>query len=254
MLSLAEVQSQSNSVAEVVTAYRQSGLRFVVIHQNDQGKVILHRNQRGSLTLQHMPSRMPSPVVLPLVLETQNGAQADTTAIIAWLTEVAEVMGVAQAIPDPVDMAAAELIAEYGHDFEGRLERAVELVKAGKTEFPHYETSYDLSGFYGLRSCQCPDAEHRNPRAKFGAACKHALAQEIALRLAQDSERVAQAEWTEETQRKRDDGRTTADRQARWEAGHPVDDYGVREQALPSYVDRTGRLEDWLGYDEEIPF
>lgn len=91
----------------------------------------------------------------------------------------------------PAQLEAEGLKAEYPELAE-RITRALALVEAGQTEFPHYNTRFDPAGFYGIRDCDCGDAVHRQPRAKFGIACKHALAQEIAARMKRSATRVAQ--------------------------------------------------------------
>lgn len=127
------------------------------------------------------------------------------------------------------DIHAADLVAEYGSEFGGRIERAVEIVKAGKASDTGYNTTYDGSaGLYGLRECDCKDAQYRAPRAKFGMACKHCLAQEIAARIEAAEFNTACNEWVEEQGRKRDAGESWGDsggevaaQQAAWEAANP---------------------------------
>lgn len=94
----------------------------------------------------------------------------------------------------PADLIAADLAAEYaalGQPFLDRLHRAVDLVKAGQTEFPKYDTRWEPYGFYGLRLCGCPDAQHRNVSAdRIGVCCKHTLAQLIKSRIDGDIQRA----------------------------------------------------------------
>lgn len=235
MLSLTEVQAQikSGNLGQA----RRNGGHLVTI--NDLYKQLKALGWQCLDREMHPMDRVPVFRLGPASIRrdkqqaggwivTYQGREIPTTADLEEITtEVRSKMEI-----DPADLAAAELIAEYGHDFEGRVERAAELVKAGQTDFPQYETSFDPSGFYGLRSCQCPDAQHRNPRAKFGAACKHCLAQELAARIGQEAEAVNTREWVEEAQRKRESERATMARQAQWAAAHPVDDYGLEERTL----------------------
>lgn len=183
----------------------------------------------------------------------------------------------------PADEIAADLIAELGSDLGGRVQRAVELVKAGQVDFPKYGTSYTPTGFHGYRSCGCPDATHRPQFTNFGLGCKHTLAQEIAHRIEATTERVAYQKHNDTVDLWRERGKaldlsksapahvvgdggegaedfTTnphpkmseaawqAQQQRVWEAAHPVDDYAVREQPLSAYayVEGDGSIEDWL--------
>lgn len=136
------------------------------------------------------------------------------------------------------DAIAADIIAEYGHDFGGRIERALELVKAGETEFPHYNTSYAPIGFYGLRVCFCKDAQHRAPRANWGVACKHCLAQEIKHRLDSEAEATAYRKHTDRFERYRSDGLTVAEQRAQARAS-------LGGALRPDPINRTARRPDF---------
>lgn len=85
---------------------------------------------------------------------------------------------------------AAILTTEYPA-LATRIAAGLALAEAGVVEFPQYETAYDPATINGNRSCGCPDSVNRNPRARWGAACKHAIAQEIAHRV--ENERRATA-------------------------------------------------------------
>lgn len=105
----------------------------------------------------------------------------------------------------PADIHAADLAAEYaalGTPFTDRLARAVDLVKAGTVEFPKYDTRWEPFGFYGLRLCGCPDAQHRNVSAdRIGVCCKHTLAQLIQARIDGDIERAGYRKAADDWQR-----------------------------------------------------
>lgn len=91
----------------------------------------------------------------------------------------------------PAARIAADIQAEFGTDFGGRLGRALELVEAGRTEFNEYKTGWK-PGFVRTRECDCEDARYRAPRMKgIGCCCKHCLAQLIDYRLKSEAEAVA---------------------------------------------------------------
>lgn len=78
----------------------------------------------------------------------------------------------------PAAQVAEVLTAEYP-EHASRIARALELVEAGSLE-NQYNTRWDPAGFWGCYECDCPDSLHRQPRSKYGAACKHAFALLIA--------------------------------------------------------------------------
>ena len=99
----------------------------------------------------------------------------------------------AGALPQPISLAAqhAQLLAGEYPEHAERIARALALVEAGTVEFPQYNTRYSPETFYGLRECDCPDVQNRDPRAKFGSACKHCFAQEIAARIERERKATA---------------------------------------------------------------
>lgn len=126
----------------------------------------------------------------------------DPAHLAAYVAGLPEYQDAAPAPSHPADVHAADLAAEYGHDFGGRLGRAVELVKAGSIS--DHETSYDGSaGFFGMWQCNCPDAQFRAPRAKFGLACKHCLAGEISRRIEAESDGAAYRKSADRWERRR---------------------------------------------------
>lgn len=85
----------------------------------------------------------------------------------------------------PAAQIAAVLKTEYPH-LAGRIDKALAMVEFGVTE-SKYNTSYHLAnGGKPNRSCDCPDATHRNHRTDFGQACKHTIAAQIRYLLEQE--------------------------------------------------------------------
>lgn len=103
----------------------------------------------------------------------------------APVDETAQATSEIEPTPAPLSPAALEaqgLISEYPQLAE-RIAKALALVEAGVTKFPQYQTEWQNLTRDGNWICNCPDAQHRQPRAKFGIACKHTLAGEIAARV-----------------------------------------------------------------------
>lgn len=158
----------------------------------------------------------------------------------------------------PADLVAADLAAEYaalGQPFIDRLYRAVDLVKAGQTEFPKYDTRWEHYGFYGLRLCGCPDAQHRNVSAdRIGVCCKHTLAQLIKSRIDGDIQRAGYRKAADAWQRAA--GRCeVCGKPATGIDGLCDDCYNATAEpdpatALPASAGDTSRIEDYLGYEE----
>jgi len=151
--------------------------------------------------------------------------------------------------PDAIDRAAEGLLAEYHDhprraDFAKRIANAVELVRAGQVEFPRYNTDFQFHGLYGRRTCQCKDAQYRGLSAKFGTACKHTLAMEIARRVEVEHDAVAVRRLIDKTERatRRVEVKAEAKVEVRPSTG------STRETALPASVDRRESLDEWLGY------
>lgn len=124
----------------------------------------------------------------------------------------------------------AELIRQHGQ-LGGRIQRAVELVEAGKTEFPHYNTRVDPAT--GISQCDCPDrgstwidsGNRLGILTMFnGRGCKHCLAQHIAYRLRHEAEATAYRKHFDRVEMRR-----------------------ARETALPASVD-SGSILDMLDY------
>lgn len=118
--------------------------------------------------------------------------------------QIANTVSESEPTPAPVSSTMAEaqgLMSEYPELTE-RITRALALVEADQTEFPRYNTRFDPAGFYGYRDCDCGDASHRQPRAKFGIACKHTLAQEIAARVKRTAWRVANQKLASDSERR----------------------------------------------------
>lgn len=118
--------------------------------------------------------------------------------------ELSEDVSETEPTPAPLTPAQEEaqgLMSEYP-ELSERIDRALLLVEAGQTEFPQYNTRFDPAGFYGYRDCDCGDAVHRQPRAKFGIACKHTLAQEIAARVERTAWRVANQKLASDSERR----------------------------------------------------
>lgn len=243
-MNLPQIARNDNPVAAIVAAYDAQPARYVVIHQTDAGKVLLHRNLRGDLVLQHFPAVSPAPSVTPLIVESHTGRQADEAETREWLADVAELFSLAlpapapaaelpeptPPTPDPVEAAAADLLAEYANhprraELVKRVAAAVELVQAGRVDFPEHETSQSLHGLHGRRHCLCGDARFRALTAKFGTACKHTLAQELAQRIEREAEQVA--------------------------SRHLVDTVERRRTALPASVDQRQGILDALGYEPD---
>lgn len=122
----------------------------------------------------------------------------------APVSELAPSVSEIEPTPAPISPAMSEaqgLMSEYP-ELSERIDRALLLVESGQTEFPQYNTRFDPAGFYGYRDCDCGDAAHRQPRAKFGIACKHTLAQEIAARMERTAWRVANQKLASDSERR----------------------------------------------------
>lgn len=114
-------------------------------------------------------------------------------------------LGNSEDLPAPLTTPqeiAADLRTEYP-ELAGRIDKALALVEAGATEFPQYSTAFDPATIHGNWNCDCPDAINREPRAKFGIACKHALAMEIARRVKVQENGVAYRELVSDLERER---------------------------------------------------
>lgn len=137
---------------------------------------------------------------------------------------------------------AAQVLAGFHPELAGRLERAVALVEAGQTEFPHYNTRSELWQREPTRYCDCKDAQHRAPWVEgIGVACKHTLAMLLA-------ERVAAEVYNAGTRKRVDAIEMARARQPEpvvagngW-GGGPADS----AQALPAWFGRNDSIEDML--------
>jgi len=239
MDSLTQTNPHVNSI---ISEYAAQGVRYAVIHaEPGVGKVMLYRDLRGNLTLAHFPAITPSPSILPLTVERYNGERATDAETAEWLAEAAALFGiapVAEAEPtapalSPAAAVAADLKAEYADhpraaELRKRIDSALALVEAGEIEFPQHETSFSYHGLHGRRFCLCADARFRSLSAKWGVACKHTIAQEIAARVAAETDSVAQRKLVSKTERR-------------------------RATALPASVDQRAAIDDMLGYDEPDP-
>jgi hypothetical protein len=103
----------------------------------------------------------------------------------------------------PVDMVVAEIIAEYGHDYDGRVTRAAELVKSGRVDFSEHKTVFYPHGKTGFFECQCGDAKFRKPRSKIGCACKHCWSLFIQMTLETQARETAYAHLLDKIERRR---------------------------------------------------
>lgn len=103
----------------------------------------------------------------------------------------------------PVDLVVTEIIAEYGHDFEGRVTRAAELVKSGRVDFSEHKTVYHPHGKTGFFECQCSDSKFRKPRSKIGCACKHCWSLFIQMTLETQARETAYAHQLDKIERRR---------------------------------------------------
>jgi hypothetical protein len=90
--------------------------------------------------------------------------------------------GEAEPLPRPISSVeeAAQSIIDQQPELTSRVEKALELIEQGVTEFPQYKTSLALgNGGRPNWTCECPDATHCNLRSDFGVACKHTIVGQI---------------------------------------------------------------------------
>lgn len=250
------IVAQTTPLDQIVANANNAALRpgtTRVIFANEIGKLVLIADRRCQLKLQIFPAKMPvaHPMAFTLALydmQTQTWQlKADIAAAEAWMVEARAFFGIEaptpepDALPDPIDpveAAADSILAENAGDagdaFRKRLASAVELVRASITNFPHYQTSFEPSGFYGVRSCQCGDAQYRSLYApRIGTVCKHTLAMLLSERIRQQRDAVAQRKLASDLDRNR-------------RTAHEI----ARETALPANASDNRRLEDALGYDD----
>lgn len=148
----------------------------------------------------------------------------------AWFTETTALV-IEEELPAPVhpaDAIATELLARYGQHkrFADDLAKAVELVKAGITEFDEYGTGMRFEQNPPTRICGCPHAQFRTFWLEgIGMVCKHTLAQLVKDLIDQQTNGVVQ--------RKLQD----------WQAK----ERRLREQAIPAYTTQTGSILEALG-------
>jgi hypothetical protein len=96
----------------------------------------------------------------------------------------------------------AQILATEYPEHEKRIGLALALVEAGQLK-SEYKTTYDPATYYGRYECNCPDSRHRRPRAKFGAACKHCFALEIARLVEAERKAVAYRKLADDIERSR---------------------------------------------------
>lgn len=133
----------------------------------------------------------------------------------------------------PATDVALSLKAEYP-ELAKRIDAALEAVEAGLQ--PSYKTEWDNAGRYGTWSCDCPDAKNRNPRTRFGVACKHALAGVIRQQVEQREADTRNREVEKQQDRRQRDSLSVS---------------LARETALPAAA-QAGSILDWLD-DEPQP-
>lgn len=253
MLSLAQVQAQVKTAAASGKLTRNFGhiLNINEAYRNlkalgwqslkaDNGYIIVHPTDRVPVFELHGATiRRDITGEYNWILEI-DGQAAGTSDDLVEITAQVEALAAgdddsAPAPIDPIEAAAESILIEnapVSDAFRKRLASAAELVKAGITEFPHYQTAFEPSGFYGVRSCQCNDARHRSLYApKIGTVCKHTLSQLLAERIRQQREAVADRKFASDLDRNRSSAHGNA-----------------RDTALPA--SDNGRIEDMLGYDD----
>lgn len=129
--------------------------------------------------------------------------------------------------PSSAAQVAQCLAVEYPEHAE-RVRRALELVETGQVDPARYRTTYDPATFYGRYECECPDSKNRQPRTKFGAACKHALAMEISRLVEADRRAVAYRKLADTIERSR---ARLAETQAGYEAALRPDANNLTQRA-----------------------
>lgn len=185
-----------------VRAYRVSELTAPVSELAPGVSEITPRvseTRRAELETELESLRAELPHTLPGVCRT--ACKRQIANIEAELSEDVSETGPTPAPITPAMSEAQGLMSEYP-ELSERITRALALVEAGQTEFPQHNTRFDPAGFYGYRDCDCGDAVHRQPRAKFGIACKHTLAQEIAARVERTAWRVANQKLASDSERR----------------------------------------------------
>jgi hypothetical protein len=227
---------QVNPLAAIVTEANAAGRHIArtTVFENERGKLMIRADQRGYL-LAEVWKRNEGPTHR-LTLGHWDAMQstwiqaASLTRAHEWMAEAAEILG-EQVFPSeelpsplhPVDQITADIVAIYGGDFDGRLQRAAEMVKQGTLDLARHETTYHPEG-QGFWSCQCADAKHRSPRWQHGTACKHGLGGFIQMTLESQTRQAGQRRLIDRIEARRQ-----------------------RETALPVGVSAKGRMTDYLG-------
>jgi len=181
-----------------------------------------------------------------------NGETYDASGDLAEVTEqVDQVVAQADPLPQPLppaDQVAADLKAQHPELAE-RVDRALELVKAGIIEFDHYQTGALMTTNPPTRRCSCPDAEFRAPQVMgIGMCCKHCLAQLIAERVEQEAERVAYRHMIDKIEmgRARSQAQQPAEEKPSILDLLDYDEPAARAQALPAWTVREDKMQEWL--------
>lgn len=197
-------QENQNPLTVIIQTANAAGrmVARITVFENERGKLVIRADQRGYLLAEVWKRNEGPSHRLPLGHWDAVQSTWIQTATLAraheWMAEAAEILG-EQVFPSddlpaplhPADAIAADIVALYGGDFDGRLQRATEMVKQGTLDLAKYETTYHPEG-QGHWSCQCSDARHRSPRWQHGISCKHGLGGFIQMTLENQTRQAGQ--------------------------------------------------------------
>lgn len=158
----------------------------------------------GSATIRRNPNAAPGHWIVDVCggeTEATGSLEAITAYVVNLVSEDTE-EATEIAPVSPAKSVAQSLIAEYPA-LAPRIVKALQLVEALDFNPAQYNTRWDNAGRFGCWSCDCPDAQHRNPRTRYGVACKHALAGTIQQIVKQEAQAVTMREVASKAEARR---------------------------------------------------